>query len=91
MQGGLSYRPGNELILNLEVEKDLDFDEMVKAGIEYEIVATVFIRTGISTRPFLGTFGIGFHPENFKFDYGFANEHILGNIHELSLSYSFTR
>ena len=89
MKGGLSYRPTDELMINMEVEKDLDFDEIFRAGIEYQIVEKVFVRTGISTQPFLGAFGIGFHPKNLKFDYAFSNDSKLGSIHEISVAYSF--
>lgn len=91
MKGGLSYRPSEELMLNLEVEKDLDFEEVLKAGIEYQIIENVFLRTGISTEPFLSAFGVGFHPKNFKFDYAFSNDSKLGNIHEISVAYSFKK
>ncbi len=91
MKGGFSYRPSDELMLNLEVEKDLDFDEIFKAGIEYRIIEKVFVRTGISTQPFIGAFGVGFHPKNLKFDYGFSNDSKLGSIHELSVAYSLKK
>lgn len=88
MKGGLSYLPTDELMLNLEVEKDLDFDEVVKFGIEYEVIDRVFLRTGISTDPFINAFGVGFHPKSFKFDYAFSRDANLGNIHELSISFT---
>ncbi|MEO9869676.1 PorV/PorQ family protein [Ekhidna sp.] len=91
MKGGFSYRPSSELMLNIEVEKDLDFDEIIKAGLEYQIIENVFVRTGISTNPSLGAFGVGFHPKNFKLDYAFSNDSNLGNIHEVSLAYSFKK
>ncbi|WP_370089612.1 hypothetical protein [Ekhidna sp.] len=91
MKGGLSYRPSDELMINLEVEKDLDFDEVFKAGIEYQVVENVFVRTGISTEPFLGAFGVGFHPKNLKFDYAYSNDSRLGSIHEISVAYTFIK
>lgn len=91
MKAGISILPSNELILNVEVEKDLDFDEVVKAGIEYRIIDKVYVRTGISTEPFLGAFGVGFHPKNLKFDYAFSNDSRLGGIHEISVAYSFKK
>lgn len=89
MKGGFSYRPSKELMINLEVEKDLDFDEVIKAGIEYQLIENVFLRTGISTEPFASSFGIGFRPKNFQFDYAYSNDSNLGSIHDLSISYSF--
>lgn len=91
MKGGFSYRPSKELMLNVEVEKDLDFDEVFKAGLEYQIIENVYMRTGISTEPFLSAFGVGFHPKNLKFDYAFSNDSRLGNIHELSVSYTIKK
>ena len=88
MKAGISFLPSEELILNAEVEKDLDFDEVFKAGIEYQIIEDVYLRTGISTEPFLGAFGIGFHPKNLKFDYAFSSDSRLGSIHEISVAYS---
>ena len=87
MKAGLSYRPSNELMINLEVEKDLDFDEIIKAGIEYQVVENVFLRTGVSTRPFLNAFGLGFYPKQLILDYAYSRESDLGAIHELSLGY----
>ncbi|MBC6410017.1 MAG: hypothetical protein GDA42_06105 [Ekhidna sp.] len=87
MKAGFSYRPSDELILSVEVEKDLDFDEIIKAGIEYMIVKDIFLRTGISTRPFIAAFGIGFHPKRLKLDYAFSDDSELGNIHEITIAY----
>lgn len=89
MKGGVSYRPSDELMINLEVEKDLDFAEIIKVGIEYQLIENIFLRTGISTEPFLSAFGIGVHPKDFKFDYAYSNDSDLGNIHDITISYSF--
>lgn len=91
MKGGISYRPNDELLINVEIEKDLEFDEIIKAGLEYQVVENVFVRTGISTQPFLSAFGAGFHPKRLHFDYSFTNDSNLGAIHELSLAYSFQK
>ncbi|WP_462251030.1 PorV/PorQ family protein [Ekhidna sp.] len=88
MKGGVSYRPSDELMLNLEVEKDLDFVEIFKAGIEYQLIKDVFVRTGVSTNPFIGAAGIGIHPKNLKFDYGYSSDEILGSIHDFSIAYT---
>lgn len=89
MKAGLSYRPSQELIINVEVEKDLDFDETVKAGIEYQIIENVFIRTGISSNPFLNAYGLGFQPRKLQFDYSYSHDSNLGEIHEVTLAYQF--
>jgi len=91
MKAGLAFLPSEELILTAEVEKDLDFKEIVRAGVEYKLVESVYLRTGISTEPFLGSFGLGFHPRNLKFDYAFSRDSRLGNSHEVSLAYTFKK
>jgi len=91
MKGGISYRPNDELSLNLEITKDLVFEEVIKFGLEYQIVENIFVRTGISTQPFLSAFGVGFHPTKLRFDYAYTKNSNLGAIHELSLGYSFQK
>ena len=85
MKGGITYLPSEELSLTVEVEKDLDFEEIIKIGLEYQIIEKVFFRTGINTKPFVSTFGLGFHPSPFELDYSFASDASLGSIHEVSL------
>ena len=91
MKAGCSYRPSDELTLSIEVEKDPDFDEVTKAGIEYMIIKDVFLRTGISTQPFTAAFGVGFHPKKMKFDYSFSDDSELGNVHEIAVAYQLGR
>jgi hypothetical protein len=87
MKAGIAFRPSSDLILSIETEKDLDFDEVFKAGLEYKIIEKVIVRTGFKTAPFQGSLGIGFQPKKFQFDYAFSNDTNLGAIHELSIGY----
>ncbi|MEM9897070.1 MAG: hypothetical protein AAF789_11940 [Bacteroidota bacterium] len=89
MKAGLSFRPSDELMLNAEIEKELVFREVFKTGIEYQVIKKVFARTGIRTNPITGTFGVGFYPKKFQFDYAFSNNANLGGIHDLTIAYSF--
>ena len=89
MKAGLSYRPSDKLILNVETEKDIDFPAVFKAGIEYEIVKNFKLRTGISAKPEVGYFGIGFSPKALQFDYAFRTHPYLGSSHHLSVVYNF--
>lgn len=91
MKVGFSYRPSEELMLNLEVEKELLFDQVIKTGLEYQIIDQVFLRTGFSTQPFLASFGLGFSPNKFQLDYSFSNNSKLGTIQELSIAYCYKK
>ncbi|KOY87869.1 hypothetical protein AD998_18555 [bacterium 336/3] len=91
LKAGVSYKPYKKLFLSLETEKDIDYDATVRAGINYQIHQNFFVRTGISTKPFNSSFGIGFQPKNLSFDYALSNNNALGWIHQLSLRYVFKK
>lgn len=90
MKIGFSYRPSDELMINLEVEKDLGFPEIFRTGMEYQIIPKVYMRTGLTTHPLQTAFGLGFHPKRIALDYAFSTTRVLGNIHEFSTSYTFS-
>jgi hypothetical protein len=89
MKTGLSYKPINKLMLNLEAQKDIDFPAVVKAGVEYEIVKNIYLRTGISTKPSINYFGWGLHKKVFHFDYAMRSHTVLGLSHHLSVALPF--
>lgn len=89
MKAGLSYRPTKTLIINVETEKDIDYKARVKAGVEYEIVKKVYLRTGINTNNFSNFFGIGVKQSLFDFDYAATTHTKLGWSHAFSVSYKF--
>lgn len=86
MKVGISYKAFNKLLLAIETEKDVDFPAVVKAGIEYEIIKNLHLRTGISSKPFVNYFGIGFSPKRLQFDYAVRSHPVLGLSHHLSLA-----
>lgn len=88
MKAGLSYRPGDKLMINLETLKDVDQKASVNAGIEYKVLDKLPIRTGINTFPFSQHFGIGFRPSLFNIDYALINySDGLGLSHSFSVSF----
>ena len=89
MKAGLSYRPFDKLMCNVELEKDVDYKALVKAGLEYEIVKKVRVRTGINSRNYSNYFGVGVEHSLFNFDYAATTHTKLGWSHALSLSYKF--
>jgi hypothetical protein len=91
IKAGLSYRPFSKLMVNVETVKDIDFKASFKAGIEYKIIDKFCIRTGLSTFPFFGSFGIGYNNKNFQIDYAYASHTQLGFINQLSLQYKFNK
>jgi len=91
MKVGFSYLPVDGLMLNAEIEKDLDFKERFKTGVEYKFYKQFYARTGFHTQPFSASFGLGFRPKKITIDYTFSNNPNLGDIHELSVAYLFQK
>ncbi|MBX9851558.1 MAG: hypothetical protein K2X86_07340 [Cytophagaceae bacterium] len=89
MKAGLSYRPTEKIIFNTEIEKQIDFKPSIKCGIEYKIIKSFVLRSGISTRPYIHYFGTGFSNKKYSFDYAFNFHHYLGAMHHISVSYFF--
>jgi hypothetical protein len=91
MKAGISYLPSKKLMINIETEKDIDFKACFKAGIEYKVIDHFFLRTGVSTYPITGAFGIGFNKKNFQLDYAYSTHVRLGSINQISLQYKFNK
>lgn len=87
MKAGLSYRPLESLMLNLETEKDVEQAAIFKAGLEYELIESLKFRTGINSQTEASFFGLGFSPRFLEFDYALAWTGDLGLTHHVSLSY----
>ncbi len=91
MKAGLSYRPGKKVMLNTEVEKDILYKPIVKAGLEYAIIEKFRIRTGINTNPFVNFFGVGFQNHTFQLDYALTKHLQLGYSHRISILVFFNK
>lgn len=87
MKTGISYRPVPAFMINMEIEKDLDFPEVFKAGIDYNFYKQFSLRMGFKSEPFSAAFGLGMDSKRIGTDYAFGHDPILGAIHELSVEY----
>jgi hypothetical protein len=91
MKTGISYRPTEKLIINLETEKDINFPQTFKAGLEYRIVPSFALRTGISTKPFISSYGFSFNFYAFELLYALNTHPQLLSSHHLALVYQFRK
>jgi len=87
MKAGFAYQPVKALLINIETEKDIDLPATFKAGMEYEMIKNIFLRTGIQTTPFNNFFGVGFTPRWFHLNYALSTNDALGVSHHLSFTY----
>ncbi|MEA2043664.1 MAG: hypothetical protein U9N85_14070 [Bacteroidota bacterium] len=84
---GTGYQFSDEVIVSLEVEKDIENSPIVRFGTEYEIFEQFFIRGGFSSTPAEFAFGIGYNFKNVQLDLAFKNHNTLGFSSHAGLSY----
>ncbi|MEM6524779.1 MAG: hypothetical protein AAF693_13335 [Bacteroidota bacterium] len=87
---GISYRTLDKLIVNIDIDKDIEFDPRVKLGIEYQALKKFAVRSGINTSPFNNFFGLGFKSWRVIIDYAANLDYVLGLTHQLSLTYKLS-
>lgn len=76
---GLAWRPGDQLLLALEVEKDIDFPARARAGLEYRVARPLALRLGVMTQPAMVSFGAGiFLANGINADFASAYHPYLG-------------
>jgi len=87
MKLGLDYRFSDKVMFAVETEKDIDFDAVVKAGLEYHVTEIFYLRGGISTNPTQSSFGFGLQLKDFKLDLSSSFHQTLGMTPAISLIY----
>lgn len=88
---GLRYDFSDKVYTNLEFEKDIDMQPIVRAGIEYHPIKALYIRTGISSNPSLPSIGFGVDLKNLRFDFSSTFHPVLGASPAFGLVYSFDK
>lgn len=91
MKAGFSYRPLEELMINVETHKSIDQSARFVGGIEYLLIRPLAIRTGISTVPFRSSYGLGIFLSPFNLNYAFSDQADLGAVHEFSINFSLIK
>jgi len=88
MKLGLDYRFSDKVMLAVSTEKDVDFDAVLNAGIEYHITQMLYLRGGISTNPTQYAFGFGMQFKDFKIDLSSSFHQTLGITPGISIIYN---
>ncbi len=88
---GFSYDVLLNLILNIAVQKELDYDPSFRFGIDYALIDFLSIRTGFSTEPDNYSAGLGINYSLFQLDYGMVYHNELGFTHQFSLIIQFSK
>ena len=88
-KAGAGYTPSGKLFIGIELEKHPDHEPFLKSGIEYQLIESIYLRTGISTNPVMNTFGIGYKIGRISADVAFTRHQILGFTPHFSLQIEF--
>ena len=85
---GLVYQPSSKVLINVEVEKDIDYKIRLKSGVEYQIVDPLYLRVGVATEPTLVSFGLGVQLKNSVYiDFASSYHQVLGFTPAVGISY----
>lgn len=84
---GFAYSLSEKLLLTLDSEKDIDEDNIIRAGIEYMVVDQLYLRGGVASNPTYGAFGVGWNISDFQIDIAAGFHQTLGVSPSLSISY----
>jgi hypothetical protein len=88
---GIRYEPTTFSRVYLEVEKDFDYDPVIKAGLECDITKKVAGRTGVNVNPNAGFFGVGFKGFRIQIDYALQYFLDAGVRHNATINYQINR
>lgn len=87
LMAGIAFTPSDVLTITGEVEKDLQRDAVLKAGLEYTVLKRLSFRTGFNLQPQSAFFGLGFKTHRTRIDYAVQAAHALNVSHEASIVY----
>ncbi|MCH8021406.1 ComEA family DNA-binding protein [candidate division KSB1 bacterium] len=74
------------MILNLEIFKDVRFEQEIRFGVEFKAFDNLALRTGTSNNPSRFSAGFGIHVNRFTVDYAFFTHNDLGLTQQMSFS-----
>lgn len=89
LTAGAAFTPGDKVFITAEIEKDLEYSPIWKAGLEYKPFDKVAFRTGFNLHPNASFFGTGFHTKKLHIDYAIQYSSTTGSGHQASVSYLF--
>lgn len=91
MKAGVSYQPGENLMINIDLEKETTRPTALKPGIEFTLVPQIRFRSGFSTNSGSAHFGLGFRSGFVEVDYAVSNHRRLGLSNQVSANIQLRR
>lgn len=88
-RAGIAWKAVDELLIGIEIEKDVENRPLWKAGMEYTLSEKIWIRAGTGISPASWCFGLGYLTGRIRTDLAFTYHHILGTTPHFSIQISF--
>ena len=89
LRAGLAYRPGAQVLLLAEAEKDVERAASLKAGLEYTPTPVVALRLGYASLSQQSTAGVGLRAAGWQLDYAAGWHNALGLSQYFSVSWQW--
>ncbi len=86
---GLTFLISQNVLVSIEIEKDIRHNPMPKIGLEYNPSEIISIRAGISNNPAMNAFGFGLNIGRMRVDMSASYHHVLGYSPQAGAVYSF--
>ncbi len=86
---GAGYNFSDDAFLTAEIDKNINYPMVFRAGIEFSIVKKLMLRTGIATNSTLISLGMGYKTKGLSIDIAFSYHQYLGYSPFITLSYNF--
>lgn len=88
IRSGFNFRPGQKINFNAELSYVPETPLGFRAGLEYNLQKSIYLRTGVDSALKTNHFGLGFWQNKWQFDYAVHTHPALGISHHMSLSLS---
>ena len=75
---GIRYDVSGRAFITADLVRDPDFPLSARAGIEFKLIESLIVRSGLSGRPSSYGFGFGYNPGLFRVNLGVQQNHPLG-------------
>jgi hypothetical protein len=86
---GLSYMLTPKALITAEIVKDVMFPLSFRSGVQFEIIQSLFIRAGITTKPETYSFGFGYKSSKWDVNFALQQHNPLGLSPALDLAVKF--
>jgi hypothetical protein len=86
---GVGYNFSDDAFLTAEIDKNIDYPMVFRAGIEFKVVNNFVVRTGVATNSTLLSLGMGYKNKGLSIDLAFSYHQYLGYSPFITMSYSF--